>query len=60
MGRNLPLAWAVCYRVVMNYYFRVWQMFFRNALIRELAFRGNFVITILTRLFWFAAQITLF
>ena len=44
----------------MSYYVRVWSMFFRNALIRELAFRGNFVITILTRLFWFAAQITLF
>jgi len=35
-------------------------MFFRNALIRELTFRGNFIITILTRTFWFAAQLTLF
>jgi ABC-2 type transport system permease protein len=44
----------------MRYYARVWLMFFRNALIRELTFRGNFVITILTRTFWFAAQLTLF
>ena len=44
----------------MRYYVRVWLMFFRNALIRELTFRGNFVITILTRMFWFAAQLTLF
>ena len=44
----------------MRFYLRVWLMFFRNALIRELTFRGNFVITILTRTFWFAAQLTLF
>lgn len=44
----------------MRYYLRVWLMFFRNALIRELTFRSNFVITILTRAFWFAAQLTLF
>lgn len=35
-------------------------MFCRNALIRELAFRSNFLITLLTRVFWFAAQLTLF
>lgn len=45
---------------VMAYYLQVWLMFLRNALIRELAFRGNFVITILTRMFWFAAQLTYF
>lgn len=44
----------------MRYYVRVWLMFVRNALIRELTFRSNFVITILTRAFWFAAQLTLF
>lgn len=44
----------------MRFYFRVWLMFFRNALIRELTFRGNFVITVLTRVFWFVAQLTLF
>ena len=41
-------------------YSRVWQTFARNAFIREAAFRGNFVITLLTRIFWFAAQLTLF
>ncbi len=41
-------------------YGRVWLTFFRNALIREMMFRSNFVITVLTRAFWFAAQLTLF
>lgn len=44
----------------MRYYIRVWLMFARNALVRELTFRSNFVITVLTRMFWFAAQLTLF
>ena len=35
-------------------------MFLRNSLVREMTFRGNFVITVLTRAFWFAAQLTLF
>ena len=34
--------------------------FLRNALVREMTFRGNFLITVLTRAFWFAAQLTLF
>jgi ABC-2 type transport system permease protein len=34
--------------------------FFRNALIREMTFRGNFLITLFTRAFWFTAQIILF
>lgn len=41
-------------------YFRVYQTFFRNSLVREMTFRGNFIITVLTRIFWFAAQLTLF
>lgn len=41
-------------------YLRVWLTFFRNSLVREMTFRGNFVIEIITRLFWFAAQIVLF
>lgn len=41
-------------------YFRVWMTFFRNALVREMTFRSNFLITIVTRGFWFAAQLTLF
>jgi viologen exporter family transport system permease protein len=44
----------------MPHYLRVWLMFLSNGLTRELTFRGNFVITILTRMFWFAAQLTLF
>lgn len=31
-----------------------------NALVREMTFRGNFLINLVTRSFWFAAQITLF
>lgn len=34
--------------------------FFRNALIREMMFQGNFLIQIITRGFWFFAQIALF
>ncbi|QDT63258.1 hypothetical protein V22_04770 [Calycomorphotria hydatis] len=34
--------------------------FLRNSLVREMTFRGNFVITVLTRMFYFAAQLTLF
>lgn len=41
-------------------YRRVFGLFMRNSLIREMTFRSNFVITLLTRLFWFSAQIVLF
>lgn len=41
-------------------YGRVFGTFFRNALIREVSFRSNFLITLLTRGFWFAVQILLF
>lgn len=42
------------------FYWRVFLTFFRNSLIREMTFRGNFIIQIITRLFWFTAQIALF
>lgn len=35
-------------------------MFLRNGLVRELSFRGNFLITAVTRAIWFAAQLVLF
>jgi ABC-2 type transport system permease protein len=41
-------------------YFRVWSTFLRNSVVREMSFRGNFLITIVTRAFWFAAQLILF
>ena len=41
-------------------YLRVWLTFARNALIREMTFRGNFVITVLTRALWFCSQVLLF
>ncbi len=41
-------------------YRRVWTTFLRNALVREMMFRGNFLINVITRAFWFCAQITLF
>ncbi len=41
-------------------YRRVFGTFFRNALVRELAFRSNFVITLITRGFWFTVQVLLF
>lgn len=42
------------------YYFRVWATFFRNSIIREMMFKGNFLIQIVTRAFWFFAQIAMF
>ena len=44
----------------MSHYARVYWTFFRNSLVREMTFRGNFLITVLTRAFWFGAQLTLF
>ncbi|WP_437202686.1 ABC transporter permease [Planctomicrobium sp. SH664] len=41
-------------------YLRVWLTFARNSLVRELTFRANFVIEVITRMFWFTAQIVLF
>ncbi len=41
-------------------YIRVWLMFFRSSLVREMTFRGNFLIELVTRAFWFAAQLVLF
>lgn len=42
------------------YYLRVWATFFRNSIIREMMFKGNFLIQIVTRAFWFFAQIAMF
>ncbi len=41
-------------------YFSVWKRSLKNALVRELSFRSNFIITVITRAFWFAAQVILF
>jgi ABC-2 type transport system permease protein len=41
-------------------YLRVWTTFLRNSLVREMTFRSNFLITIVTRALWFAAQLLLF
>lgn len=41
-------------------YGRVLATFFRNSLLRELSFRSNFWITLLTRGFWFGVQLLLF
>src|SRR5437899_10147327 len=42
------------------HYGRVLATFFRNSLVREMAFRGNFLIEIVTNAFWFAAQLVFF
>lgn len=44
----------------MTRYGRVLLMFLRNSLIRELMFPGNFLIQVITRLFWFSARLALF
>lgn len=41
-------------------YFGVWSRCAKNSVLRELSFRGNFLITLVTRGLWFAAQIILF
>jgi ABC-2 type transport system permease protein len=41
-------------------YLRVWTTFLRNSLVREMTFRSNFLITIVTRALWFGAQLLLF
>jgi ABC-2 type transport system permease protein len=41
-------------------YARVWWTFLRNSLVRELTFRGNFIIEAITRTFYFVAQLALF
>ena len=41
-------------------YVRVLMTFLRNALVREMTFRANFIIQVITRIFWFFAQVTLF
>ncbi|MFN0199334.1 MAG: ABC transporter permease [Planctomycetaceae bacterium] len=42
------------------HYLRVFGMFCRISLVREMMFRSNFAITVVTRLFWFTTQIVLF
>ncbi|MBL8850800.1 MAG: ABC-2 family transporter protein [Planctomycetaceae bacterium] len=42
------------------HYGRVWLTFLRNSFVRELTFRGNFLIEVVTRTFWFVAQVVLF
>ncbi|MBL4883950.1 MAG: ABC-2 family transporter protein [Planctomycetaceae bacterium] len=41
-------------------YFTVWKQCLKNSLMRELMFRSNFIITIITRTFWFATRLMLF
>ena len=41
-------------------YRRVFATFFRNSLMRELIFRSNFFITLITRGFWFSVQVVMF
>jgi ABC-2 type transport system permease protein len=54
-----PAALPLSSRPGANYV-RVFATFFRNALVREMTFRGNLLITIVTRVFYFVAQVTLF
>jgi ABC-2 type transport system permease protein len=42
------------------YHLRVFATFLRNSIIREMMFQANFLIQVITRAFWFFAQIALF
>ena len=44
----------------MLFYGRVFLTFCRNSLIREMMFPANFLIQVVTRLFWFFARVALF
>ena len=44
----------------LMFYGRVFWMFVRNSLIREMMFPANFMIQVVTRLFWFFARVALF
>jgi len=44
----------------MLFYVRLCYTFFRNSLIREMMFPANFLIQVVTRLFWFVARVALF
>lgn len=46
-------------RVNRSIYFRVLMAFLRNAWNRETSFQANFLVTLVTRLFWFSVQILL-
>ncbi len=46
--------------MVVPHYYRVLRIFARNSLVRELQFRGNFVITVISNALWFSAQLILF
>ncbi len=41
----------------MNKYWTVYKLLFRNSLIREMAFRANFLLWVVTELLWFLGQI---
>ncbi len=41
-------------------YFRVWSTFLRNSFLREMSFKGNFIVTVVTRIFWFISQYLLY
>lgn len=42
------------------FYIHILWMFIRNSLIREMMFPANFIIQVVTRLFWFVARVALF
>lgn len=46
--------------MIVSRYARLLLALLRNSLVREMAFRGNFLIEVFTRGFWFAAQIVMF
>jgi ABC-2 type transport system permease protein len=59
LDSNSPAAELAASPTGPNYP-RVFSTFVRNALVREMTFRGNLLITVLTRTFYFVAQVTLF
>ncbi len=55
-----PTASSALQRPPHPDYLRVLKTFVRNSLVREMQFRGNFLIEVLTHAFWFSMQLVFF
>ncbi len=58
--RGFHLTFREFLWVQLMFYAGVLWMFVRNSLIREMMFPANFMIQVMTRLFWFFARVALF
>jgi ABC-2 type transport system permease protein len=60
MSTLRPIESAAARSIPQPHYGRVLWMFLRNSVIREMQFRGNFLVEVVTNAFWFGAQLVFF